>query len=66
MKRMWILSLLVAVGVALGSADLLRADTAAEMLEKGIYNEETIGNLDEAIKIYHATDRSLKSALVGD
>ena len=28
------------------------ADSAAEMLEKGIYNEDTVGNLDEAIKIY--------------
>ena len=27
-------------------------DTAAEMLEKGIYNEETVGNLDAAIEIY--------------
>jgi hypothetical protein len=28
------------------------ADTPAELLEKGIYHEETVGNLDEAIRIY--------------
>ena len=27
-------------------------DSPAEALEKGIYNEETTGNLDEAIKHY--------------
>jgi hypothetical protein len=47
-----ILTLVASLSLALFSADVLRADTAAEMLEKGIYNEETIGNLDEAIKIY--------------
>lgn len=41
-----ILALLVSL---LGTA---HGDTAAEILEKGIYNEETIGNLDEAIKMY--------------
>ncbi|TWU42425.1 DUF3108 domain-containing protein [Novipirellula artificiosorum] len=30
------------------------AQTASERLEKGIYTEETVGNLDEAIKIYRS------------
>jgi hypothetical protein len=30
------------------------AESPAELLEKGIYQEETTGNLDEAIKIYRA------------
>src|ERR1700748_1030756 len=33
-------------------ASLLGAQTAAELLQKGIYNQETAGNLDEAISTY--------------
>jgi hypothetical protein len=40
------------LGIMLLAQPAVQADTAAEMLEKGIYNEETVGNLDEAIKIY--------------
>ena len=36
--------------LALGSVAF--AQTASEMLEKGIYTEETVGDLDAAIKIY--------------
>jgi hypothetical protein len=31
-----------------------QADSPAELLEQGIYHEETVGNLDEAIKIYRS------------
>ncbi len=40
----------VAASLAMGSA--ARAASAAELLEKGIYTEETAGDLDKAISIY--------------
>ena len=46
------LSLSLAILIASQCTTTAWADTAAEMLEKAIYNEETVGNLDEAIKIY--------------
>lgn len=45
-------TLLLCVLLTLACVARLHADSPAEMLEKGIYNEDTIGNLDEAIKIY--------------
>ena len=47
-----ITTLFAVLGIVCCAANVLRAETAAEMLEKGIYNEETVGNLDEAIKLY--------------
>ena len=40
------------VGVVLASSPCARAQTASELLEKGIFAEETVGDLDAAIKIY--------------
>lgn len=34
------------------SGSILRAQTMSDMLEKGIFTEETVGDLDAAIKIY--------------
>lgn len=44
--------IVLACSLAVCSAAAIFADSPAEMLEKAIYNEDTIGNLDEAIKIY--------------
>lgn len=43
---------LVACGIILGGALPAAAATADELLEKGIYAEETVGDLKEAIEIY--------------
>ena len=40
------------VAVVLQSGGVAMADSLAERLEKGIYTEETIGNLDAARDIY--------------
>ncbi|MEQ8789403.1 MAG: tetratricopeptide repeat protein [Pirellulaceae bacterium] len=42
----------VAAGILLSLASAAWAETPAELLEQGIYKEETVGNLDEAIEIY--------------
>lgn len=41
---------MVAVAGAMGSVS--RAESATDLLEKGIYTEQTVGDLDAAIKIY--------------
>ncbi len=43
---------LVATAATLTFGAVAVAQTASEMLEKGIYTEETVGDLDAAIKIY--------------
>jgi tetratricopeptide (TPR) repeat protein len=50
MYRTMVLVGVVMAGVTMGSA--ARADSASELLEKGIYTEETAGDLDKAIAIY--------------
>jgi hypothetical protein len=45
-----LLVLVAAATLAMGS--VVVAQTASELLEKGIYTEETVGDLDAAIKIY--------------
>lgn len=39
--------------VAAGQNQVASQPTAAELLQKGIYAQETAGDLDGAIKIYH-------------
>ena len=50
MYRTMLLVAVVIAGVTIGSAT--RADSASGLLEKGIYTEETAGDLDKAIAIY--------------
>ncbi len=50
MKSRILLSALLAVIVA--SCPMAIAQSASDLLEKGIYTEETVGDLDAAIKIY--------------
>jgi tetratricopeptide (TPR) repeat protein len=50
MKRKWCVVMVAAVAV--GICLMVWAESASVLLEKGIYAEETAGNLDEAIKIY--------------
>ena len=50
MRRIGLLLTLVAA--MLVSVPLSAAESPSDLLEKGIYTEETVGNLDEAIKIY--------------
>ncbi len=52
-KRLWILAVLVLLAaVAAGGA--IRADSASVLLEQAIYTEETVGDLDRAIKLYQS------------
>ncbi len=46
----------------LSSATPANAATAAELLEKAIYTEETVGDLDEAIKVYEKVVAEGKAA----
>jgi hypothetical protein len=50
MKKQWMAGMLLAIIVA--SATGLRAQTTSELLQKGIYMQETVGDLDGAIKLY--------------
>src|SRR5262245_45358036 len=52
--RFWriIMSLRVIAAVALAGRPAVRAASPGETLEKAIYTEETVGNVDEAIKLY--------------
>jgi len=50
MKCKWCIAMVVAV--ALGICSAAWAESASVLLEKGIYTEETVGDLDGAIKIY--------------
>ena len=43
---------LLATAIALGIAVPAAAESAAELLEKGIYTEQTVGDLTAAIEIY--------------
>lgn len=47
-----IVSVLLTLVIALGIAVSAQAESAAELLEKGIYTEQTIGDLTAAIEIY--------------
>lgn len=42
----------VAVAAVLASSSAARAQSTSELLEKGIYTEETVGDLEAAIEIY--------------
>jgi hypothetical protein len=42
----------VVLAGAMATGPVMLASSASELLEKGIYTEETVGNLDEAISIY--------------
>ena len=44
--------ILLATAIALGVALPAAAESAAELLEKGIYTEQTVGDLAAAIEIY--------------
>jgi hypothetical protein len=48
------------VAAAIGSA--VAADSAAQLLEKGIYTEHTVGDLDKAIAIYQQVLAEAKTA----
>ena len=50
MKCKWCIAMVVAV--AMGICSAAWAESASVLLEKGIYTEETVGDLDGAIKIY--------------
>ena len=50
MKKQWMAGMLLAIIVA--SATGLRAQTTSELLQKGIYMQETVGDLDGAFKLY--------------
>jgi tetratricopeptide (TPR) repeat protein len=50
MKSIW--RGVAAVAVVLGSATALPAQTITEMLQKGIYLQDTMGDVDGAIKVY--------------
>jgi hypothetical protein len=45
-------SIVLAVAVAMAGESVASAASPREMLEKAIYTEETVGNVDEAIKLY--------------
>lgn len=63
MFRRFAISSLAAVGLLVGSA--AAAQPASELLEKAIYTEETVGDLDQAIEIYQkviAEGRSARAA----
>ncbi|MCG8434869.1 MAG: tetratricopeptide repeat protein, partial [Gammaproteobacteria bacterium] len=56
----WRLPLVVLLVVALSM--LASAQTTSELLEKAVYTEETVGNLDEAIDLYGKVIASAKAA----
>jgi tetratricopeptide (TPR) repeat protein len=60
MYRAIVLVGVVIGGAAMGSAAM--AASASEMLEKGIYTEETVGDLDKAISIYQKVVAEGKAA----
>lgn len=41
----------IALALGFATAEQLYADSPAEMLQRGIHQEETLGNLDQAIEI---------------
>jgi hypothetical protein len=49
-SRTWLALIIACLSILRPST--LRAATAGELLEKAIYTEETVGNLDEAIELY--------------
>ncbi len=49
--RRWSTFAMIVLTIVVGSAQVTAA-TATEMLEKGIYTEETVGDLDAAIEVY--------------
>ncbi len=52
--------MLLTVGTFLTASQQLYADSAAELLEKGIYSEETTGDLSQAIEHYRQVISSAK------
>jgi hypothetical protein len=59
MKRRIIVVLAVLALVAVGA--VARAESASEVLEKGIYTEETVGNLNDAINLYQQVVNDLEA-----
>ena len=59
MKRFLILLIVISVWVAPGAQ--AQSQSAAELLEKGIYTEETVGDLDAAIAIYDGIVKSARA-----
>ncbi len=52
MAHLRLMNLGVILAVAMIGTSAARAATAAELLEKAIYTEETVGDLDQAIELY--------------
>jgi hypothetical protein len=50
--RNWSIGVLVVVAIAALSCGVRAAESPSELLEKGIYTEETVGDLDAAAKLY--------------
>ena len=48
---------IIAVGLLLCIGSAVGAQSASELLEQGIYEEETAGDLEAAIKIYNQITR---------
>lgn len=40
------------LGLILGTVGIVHAQTSSELLQKGIYMQETVGDLDGAMKVY--------------
>ena len=53
---------MVVLAGAMATGPVMLASSASELLEKGIYTEETVGNLDEAISIYEKVVAEGKSS----
>lgn len=60
MKTKWLATALLAS--VLGGGTMLRAQTTSELLQKGIYMQETVGDLDGAIKIYQQVAQMAKES----
>ena len=60
MKTKWLATALLAS--VLGGGMVLRAQTTSELLQKGIYMQETVGDLDGAIKIYQQVAQMAKES----
>ena len=51
LRKKWNFALLLVLFIGVGSA-VTAAESASALLEKGIYTEETVGDLPKAIEIY--------------
>src|ERR1035438_4046922 len=55
--------LLLAITGVLGTAQLATAASPSELLEQGIYSEETKGDVDAALKLYQQVVTEAKAGL---